>query len=453
MVQYPALRSGHGPFVWLGVGGACGLWLIILSSGYRLAPLVPVALVGMVTGSLLLWQVAIGKRWAVIGLYVVAIFWISSTFRGRPQGEVGLDWQNGSKIMLSGGFLAVGLFNIRRIMAVCNDPVMFCIILCLMLALLSVVYSEAPAVTVATVCVAASYAVFACLLVQVLPIRDIMLTTTWALGAFCLINLLSALVVPDMAITLGDATVSYPSRLQGISGQPNQLGTLAKGFMIFVIGSAYYGYLRPALWVSMAVMGMGTIALTQSRTSFFALVVACGLQLPRRILVPIVVCIAVIVIGIFVSGQTTDVLELIGRGGSVEEAETLSGRTELWQFTWDLIMARPWLGYGFNSFESFAQTVWTGDSWAPIIGPHNNYLGMLYSGGILGSLPWIAAFAILLCRRFTEPVQLRDLVVVTFLMTSFSEAEVPGNSIVPTLSLFLIIAIDAKRRYLNDAST
>ena len=427
------------------IGGSC-LWVGSLYIGRDVAPLVPVVIVGMTAGGFFVWHAALGKRWAVIGLYVVATLWISSSFRVRAVGDVGLDWQNGSKFMLSGVFLAIGLFNIRRVMRVCADPAMFCIVLYLALALLSVLYSEAPAVTVVTIGVIVSYLVLACVLVQVLSLRDVLVTTTLMLcGAYCLMNLLSAVVVPDIAITqpFGD---EYGRRFQGLSGQPNQLGNVAKEGLLFLIAAAYFGFLRPALWAPMGFIAMVTLILTQSRTSFLALVIACGLQLPRRILTPIIVCVVLIAIGIFVSGQTTNILEMVGRGGNVQDAESMAGRTDLWQFSWGLITDRPWLGYGFNSFESFAGKVWTGDSWAPIVSPHNNYLALLYNGGIIGALPWIAVFAILLYRWYNDPFLPRDLVVISLLVNNFTEVDVPGNSIISTLSLFLVIALDAQRR-------
>ena len=456
--HYQANRSAwwSWPLTSLAVLGASGLWVGMAYRMGDVASLVPVMIVVMITGGILLWQVTLGKRWAVIALYVVGTLWLATSVRTRPLGEVGLDWQNGSKFILWCSFLAIGTLSIKRIAPFFLDPVMFCAVLYLGLAFLTVTISEAPFVTVVSVVVVVSYVLFACVIAEALSIRDIMLMMTWSMAAYCLISLLSALVVPDIAFpqTIGfDETASDLTRLQGLSGQPNQLGTISRAFMTFLIGSVYLGYLRRAFWVPMAFMGMGTLIATQSRTAFFALVIGCLSQISRRFLVPIVILIAIIALSIWLSGETTAILRMVGRGGSASEAESMAGRAELWQFTWKLIDARPLFGYGFNSFESYAGTVWTGESWAPIISPHNNYMALLYNTGYLLSLPWIAGYAILLYRWYADPYLPRDLFIIAVLVTGYAEPDLPGNSVVPTLSFFLVVVLDAKRRYMDASLT
>ena len=170
-------------------------------------------------------------------------------------------------------------------------------------------------------------------------------------------------------------------------------------------------------------------------------------------LIPMVVVIVMLALVIYLSGETTAIFALIGRDGSVEEAESMSGRAELWQFTWSLIVDRPWLGYGFASFEAYAGTVWTGDSWAAIVAPHNNYLSLLYNSGIIGGLPLLAMFAVLLYRWITKPYLPRDVITIAVLFAGYSEENFPAITIAVTLSVFMIIALDAKRSFLNDAPT
>ncbi len=434
--------------VWLVVLGTCGLWLTLLYVVRDWAPLIPLGLVGMVGAGMLLWQVGIGKRWAMLTFSAIATFWVASSFRTRLAGDVSLDWQNGLKFTIWCGFFAVGLFNIRRLATYLTDPVIFCVLVYLALALCSVVYSEAPAVTIVTLFIILSYWMFACVMVDTLPVRDVMLVMTGACAAFCLASLLSAVVYPDLAFpqTIGiGETESDLLRLQGIAGHPNQLGNVAKIYMLFLIGTVSMGYLRRMIWIPLALMGLITIAASQSRTALAVLFIAGAARFPKRIVLPIAAVVAMLAISIYVSGETATIMRMISRDGSAQEAESMSGRTELWELTERLIAARPLLGYGLGSFETYAQIAWTGETRSDLVQPHNNYLSLLYNSGILGAIPWVVAFIILLHRWYTIPFLPRDIFVVAILVTGYSEADLPTNSIMPTLSFFLVLALDARR--------
>ena len=441
------------PLASLGILGGCGLWVAMLFLLGNVAPFVPVAIVGMVGGSILLWQVVLNKRWAVIGLGVISIFLMAGNFREREAGSVGLDWQVGMKMILWCSYLIVGTFNIRRIVSYFTDPAIFCMALYLAVALLGVTYSEAPLVTVESVVVVFSYIMFGCFVADVSSERDALLLITYTLGVFCLVSLLAAVVVPTIAfpheVGVGE-TDDILMRLQGIAGHPNQMGNVARGFMIFLIGAAYMGYLECAIWLPMGIMGTITLIATQSRTSVFVVIIAGITQLPRRFLIPIVILMGLVVTTISISGGTTEIYRMIGRDGSEQEAETMSGRTELWTFTEGLIADRPWLGYGFASFETYAPTAWideNGKTRTDIVGPHNQYLQLLYDTGIIGTIPWVAMFVILLTRWYNDPYLPRDLLTVSLLLTGYAEAELPSITVVPNLLFFVILAIDIRRRY------
>jgi O-antigen ligase len=243
-----------------------------------------------------------------------------------------------------------------------------------------------------------------------------------------------------------DETEDDLSRLQGLTAHPNSLGSFAAMMLTFLIGAVYLGYVRRGMWLSVGMLGVATIVAAQSRTSVIALVVASVFQIPRRFLLPLLALGGVFAVIVSMSGGTTEIYRMLGRGGSAQEAETMSGRTELWAFTEELIAKRPLLGYGFQSFEVYAPTQWTGETRSDVVGPHNNYLNLLYNSGVIGAVPFVATFVILLARWWTTPFLPRDLYVFSVLVGSYAEAELPNNAVVPTLSFFLILALDARRR-------
>jgi O-antigen ligase len=209
----------------------------------------------------------------------------------------------------------------------------------------------------------------------------------------------------------------------------------------------YLGHLPRAVWIPLFILGTVTILATQSRTVLLVVILACISQLPRRFLILILILMLgmTLAISIYATGDTNEIYRMIGRGGEAQDTLTMAGRTELWAFTERLIVERPWLGYGFNSFETYAPSASTGEDRNDVVGPHNNYLSLLCNGGIIGAIPWIAVSVILLYRWFAMPFLPRDLFIIMVLLTGFPEVNLPNNLVIPTLSFFVLIAMDARR--------
>jgi O-antigen ligase len=187
---------------------------------------------------------------------------------------------------------------------------------------------------------------------------------------------------------------------------------------------------------------------TQSRGTLVAVFAGIFLIIPRRYLLIMTTLGLIGGIGVLVSGQTEAILALVGRNGDADEALDMAGRAELWKFVWGLIKQRPLLGYGFNSFEVYAGRLWTGQLGAGVAA-HNNYLSILYSNGVIGTIPFLATFCILLRRWIFESNPPRDFFVISTLVYGYSEIDMPSFAFVPSQLFFTIMALDAKRRLLQ----
>ena len=83
---------------------------------------------------------------------------------------------------------------------------------------------------------------------------------------------------------------------------------------------------------------------------------------------------------------------------------TLTGRTELWIYAWQMIQRRPWLGYGFNAlwfdWSSESAFVWRAVGWqAP--SSHNGFIELWLGIGLWGVFVFFAHFLTSFFRIFT----------------------------------------------------
>ena len=375
------------------------------------------------------------------------LFLLDIVFVTRERGEPGLDAQNGMKLLGWAGLLGISLPNISRMMRYFRDPAILAFGCYLAICLISTVYSAVPVVTGTAALGMIAYLAFACLLVDATPEPTLYRTLFWTLATYCLANLLSALVLPDVAFFHVDV-VRQPDvvRLQGISGQPNQLGRAASLFVMLAMIVAWRGYVRTIWWVPLILLGIVLTIWSGSRTSIFGVFLALLLQMPRRYLIVVSGLVALVIGGIIATGQIDNLLALVGREGSADEALSMSGRADLWDYTWRQILERPLIGYGFNSFESLAGTYWVGQANAALVATHNNYLSVLFSTGIMGLSAFLAGFGVLLYRWLRRPSFARDFFALNAMIESFSESDTL-SLIAPmsTLIFLIVVVVDIRR--------
>jgi O-antigen ligase len=107
-----------------------------------------------------------------------------------------------------------------------------------------------------------------------------------------------------------------------------------------------------------------------------------------------VLTIALLVIGganILLLGYKGQLLGALGKD------ETLTGRTDMWPYVWDMIEKRPWLGYGYEGFwrgwNSESDYIWRAVGWKPPHA-HNGFLELLLIFGWLGTSIYMFGFLI-----------------------------------------------------------
>jgi O-antigen ligase len=83
------------------------------------------------------------------------------------------------------------------------------------------------------------------------------------------------------------------------------------------------------------------------------------------------------------------VLSFLQRGQSQRELESLTGRTEWWQFAWQQFMEHPWTGLGAYAGGKFA--VLSKMGFGDTSQLHSDYLETLVGTSIWGLIPLLAA--------------------------------------------------------------
>lgn len=152
-------------------------------------------------------------------------------------------------------------------------------------------------------------------------------------------------------------------------------------------GAQTFGISRRWLWLSVA-LGLVTLFLTFSRMLWLALPVGIAIYvlvaMPRKLRGPAV--ILGIVLGI-AAWNFPPVRERITSTGGTNE------RYSLWEANREFFLKRPWTGTGWHhnlNLSAFYYRERYPGQWKFVGHAHNNFLEMLGSTGIFGTVAWLA---------------------------------------------------------------
>jgi exopolysaccharide production protein ExoQ len=234
-------------------------------------------------------------------------------------------------------------------------------------------------------------------------LRRLSLLLVATLGAVAVLSLL--------AVRLGwpNAIDIETGRWGGAAGNANTLGLISAT----LIGAAANLFLARSSWlvrlgsVVFAIAGVITLHGSGSATSLvFALVLTAGtvwLQLGRkdaatglsaRVLSGVfILCLA----GALAVGFLPETFQAQTWLAALGKSQTLTGRTEVWNFAWRLYLLNPFLGYGFDSLASVLYGFYRG-----VGHMHNGYLDLLVRGGSVG----LILFLVVLVRAIYRLLQL-----------------------------------------------
>lgn len=273
------------------------------------------------------------------------------------------------------------------------------LLLLVVLALASVLWSAAPEVTLRRSIALVGTTLFGAYLSARYTLGAQIRLLAWALGIAAVLSLLFALALPSYGISDDPFT---PGDWQGVFVHKNILGSsMVLGAMVFLLLATSARRLRWLAWVCF-ILSLALLLLSNSITAlvvFSTLLILLPLYRALRwrytLAVPLLIFAVVMVgaVAVYSVSNTEIVLDALGRDA------TLTGRTPLWDAVMDMIRERPWLGYGYSAFwlglEGESAKLWlaTGQEYAHA---HNSFLDLWLQLGLLGvvifSLGFVLAF-------------------------------------------------------------
>lgn len=426
--------------------------LVQLSTSQSIAAVLPFALGAVAFGTVAVVAAAGGRKWAISLLFIFAFFGLSFGMRMDGYARTGgMDWQNMTKLVAWLLIFLIFPFHVRRLVPFLRERTILLALIYGGVAFASSAWSLIPAYTAANSLGLISYLILACIVVSVLGAEATIRLLTLTLLVFLTIGLISGIALPDIA-WLPPSAEENVYRLRGFSGHPNVLGAQAALLVTFAVVLRRRRRLPAMLFLPALLVGFAAIIAADSRTMLAATIVVwfvISLR-ERKLLGPmaalggagLIFAVALIAVGEF--PDLTFLLGPLARTGSISEVVTLTGRTELWIVSGELIAQKPVLGWGFGGTEALLiESVGRAFQGAPV-NAHNMYIQAIFNLGFLGALPIFALLGILVTRMWTRPDSIRDQPVLLMMVMGVTEVSILALPVLLTFTFFLVLAREAQ---------
>ncbi|RUT04170.1 ligase [Chroococcidiopsis cubana SAG 39.79] len=264
----------------------------------------------------------------------------------------------------------------------------------LVIALVSILWSTAPIYTLRRSLGLAGTTVFGIYLAMRYNLQEQLRLLAWALGIAALLSLLFAVVLPHYGIE----SKIHEGAWRGLYHQKNVLGRyMSLGGPVFLLIALSCRRYRWVAWFGFG-LSAGLLLLSTSKNalvSFLTVLLVLpfyrALRWTNTLKVPFFIAIVLLSgsIAILLLGNTEILLNAMGKD------LTFSGRTQLWDFLFEKIQERPWLGYGYGGFwlgwEGESADIWSIFTWHPRHA-HNGFLQLWLDLGLLGLLAFVLSF-------------------------------------------------------------
>jgi exopolysaccharide production protein ExoQ len=161
-------------------------------------------------------------------------------------------------------------------------------------------------------------------------------------------------------------------------------------------------------------------------TRLAATVTAFGVATACLLIIPVVV-------------NLDAIFELLGRD------PTLTGRTELWRYAWEMVKQRPMIGYGYGAFfENYESATYVAAvfPWAPP-SAHNGFLELLLDIGVIGLALFMVFIGSGLMRSAIAPNRVAPDVIIFLLplLVAYTSSAIAESSLLGQSSLVWVLVV------------
>ena len=253
-------------------------------------------------------------------------------------------------------------------------------------ALLSVIWSDAPDITLRRGLALFGTTAFGVYLASRYSMRALLRLLGWALGTGAVLSLATATIFP----AYGTSSGMHQGLWRGIFTHKNTLAQMM--VLSTVVFFLLWSNASRRRWAVGGCFVLSLVLLVLSGSSsglviggmLMALVPLYRAFRRRNNHLILALLCAVLIGGAGISLLLLNadvVLAMLGKD------ITLTGRTVLWEAAWEAIWQRPWLGYGYSAFwlgwQGGSAAVWTAAGWETPHS-HNGFLDLWLELGLLG---------------------------------------------------------------------
>lgn len=259
------------------------------------------------------------------------------------------------------------------------------------------------------------------------------------------LSIVAFYVFPDFGRSTMNAFLGdYGGRMRGVTPQPNFLGYISALTVLLAI--MHFRALTRSQRVT-AAMAIGICAFcliaSDSRTSILTLIVCIGMWWLCRsnAALNLFNIVGVALLTSLVIAFVPNIAPYVSReGGRTDDLASLDGRRNIWNVAWENIHAHPVLGQGYGS----SRLVLPLDDrlFAAAVNTHNVYLEVLFSGGAVLFILFVAGIAAAIIRSAALR-RVEALVMLLFFLIAGAAVSLPfsGLPFFPAFAFYVAVCL------------
>ncbi|WP_339375989.1 O-antigen ligase family protein [Calothrix sp. NIES-2098] len=262
------------------------------------------------------------------------------------------------------------------------------------ISVVSILWSFTPAITRMRSLALVGSSLFGLYLASRYSIKEQLKLLMWTFGTVLTLSLLFAVALPKYGIMGG----IHAGAWRGIYVHKNIFGKMmVLSALIFWLQASstkqkrWFPWLGLGLSVCFLLLAKSTTSLINIVTLFTLIPIYQTLRWRYHLMIPAVIAIVTFSssLSLWITSNAATLLGTLGKD------TTLTGRTDMWPYIWEMIEKQPWLGYGYSGFwqgwNSPAAYVWRAVQWsAP--NSHNGLLDLWLELGALGVAVFLLGF-------------------------------------------------------------